>query len=88
MKKLNEWFNIKTGIRHWYRVKFTYKDKRGVRLWDVTMNRSLSGKRYIADHRMLSRSVNLYQIAKQNNLPLCNGALESDPQCYLGYFRK
>lgn len=85
--KLTEWFNRKTNIRHWYRVKFTYKDKRGVILWDVTINRALSEKRFIVNHRELSQSINLYEIAKTNNLPLRNGRLESDPQCYLGYFK-
>lgn len=85
--RLNEWFNRKTDIRHWYRVKFTYKDKKGLKLWDVTMNRSLSGRRFIANHRMLCKSFDINKLAKENNLRLCNGKLESDPQIYLGYFK-
>lgn len=85
--KITEWFNRKTDIRHWYRVKFTYKNKKCVKVWDITMNRSLSGKRFITNHRMLCKSFDLYKIAKENNLLLCNGRLESDPLCYLGYFK-
>lgn len=85
--KTAEWFNRKLNIWHWYRVKFTYKDKKGTTLWDITMNRGVSGKRHIVNHRMLCKSINLYKIANENNLQLCNGKLSSDTICYLGYFK-
>lgn len=85
--KITEWFNRKIGFWYWYRVKYTYKDRKGVKLWDVTTNRGVLGKRHITNHRMLCRSINLYKLAKEKNLRLCNGRLESDTQCYLGYFK-
>ena len=87
MSDIIKWFNTKTNRRYWYRVKFIYKNKQGVVVWDVTSNRGLTKRKYITNHKLLAKSMNISELAKQHNLPLCNGTLDVEPICYLGYFK-
>jgi hypothetical protein len=83
-----KWILKKFGYRHWYRFKLQYKDKDSQNLFYYTTSYGLKDVESILDHRSVKQTVPLHLV---NGIPkhlLCNGKLELEPLCYLGFFKK
>jgi len=88
---LVEWFNVKTGRRFWYSVKFKYRRKDGVWLTKRVMEIGLAEKNEILNHRNTKKFlVPAMILGMRKDCPhlLQNGYVTIERISYLGWFKK
>ena len=74
---------------HWYRIKFTYKDKQGNTLFSWTGGLGLRDQADILNHRLMKQGINKpWLFDRECKDSLCNGTIQAEPKAYLGYFAK
>lgn len=89
IEKLTLIFNLKTGYRFWYQVRFTYKDKNNREVFHYYGEVGLVNKHSVLISKNLKK---LYPLHKNKGIPkiLLNkgGKYYADVVSYLGYFKK
>ena len=81
---------VKYGYRHTYRIKFVYKDKSGKAIFDITSSISFSSQILFNDFRKIKKAVikdGKDFFVKNTKKYLCNGFIEVEPICYLGFYK-
>ena len=79
---------FQTKKRHWYEVRFIYKNDNRYPLFNFTQQVGLKKQSDILNDRLIKKL--LVPIHKMDNVKhlLCNGILTTEIVCYLGYFKK
>jgi hypothetical protein len=91
LQKIKNFVNIQTGKRYWYQIKFTYKNKKGEKIFDFYEPVGFLEQRSILKNgcRDAKTMFNAYyRIPPQKRYVLCNGVLIATPVSFLGHFRK
>lgn len=79
----------RSGYRHWYEVRYTYKNKEGVWVFKFNKKVALLVKSSILNRRLrneLVGNLNTEEFTSQG-ANLCNGTLDSEVLSYLGFLK-
>lgn len=87
IKYLKKKWNLYTGNRYWYRVKFVYKTKGLKQLFSYFMFIGLVEKNAILSERNLKLNSNIMFKNLAIKKLLCNGIYSVEDINYLGYFK-
>lgn len=72
---------------HWYGIRYIYK-KNGIKIFDFANEVGLVEQKTILNRRKIKKLAGpLYRVPNAKPL-LCNGNLDMEILCYLGYFSK
>ncbi len=89
LNRINKFINLKTGMRYWYVVRFTYKDKKTTqRIFDFTGEIGFADRADILIYRVPNKTNTPFHFNKQLRPHLRNGILSREIICYLGRFKR
>lgn len=71
---------------YWYQVKYLYKDKDNLLLFEWQTQVGLTKQSTILDKRELKKITNVLQVDKKIKRYLCNGLFDVEIICFLGRF--